>query len=510
MTVQLKHLDVEELVASAGGDPWHMNRTVQSGAPGEISELATAFHDAGVCTSETSDEFATAKQRFESAWDRQDGGGHPINDSEELKRATESLHLNREQLGRIAVDLQNISASLAEAQRSGDIAITNLDTALQMIDNQIDRELALAAANGQDVDLTELEQAAADRTRRGLQEIAAIRESYSGQLDKSRLEMTSEGYSPDPLSGSEGQSEEKATERAKAEADQYGAGQQEADQALVNTAGPMTPEKQAAAARLRDYATITDPTADFDQVRYASQRLEDYHTANSPGPLPTDPVLGGDARTQARTRLEMQAKLEQGLFGTTPIPPDQATAMLDKAESDAKALVITRVQEQLQQAGMSSEGAAQATNGMAEGIVPKELVEAASAAGKPIAGGKEAFNYLAQSLPTGEHWKSDTVTFSASDVEALKRIGGNLGVAGNLVDVGVGLYEWRTGTPAGEVMAKTGGSMGGAAGLGMLGAYLGTPAGPVGVFAGGFILGTVGAIGGEEAGEAVYKWLAGN
>jgi len=163
-----------------------------------------------------------------------------------------------------------------------------------------------------------------------------------------------------------------------------------------------------------------------------------------------------------------------------------------------------------QQAGMSPEGAAAATGSMAQGVIPKELVEAASAAGKPITGGKEAFNYFAQSLPTGEHWKPEITTFSASDVEVLKKVGGNLGFAGNLVDVGVGLYEWRTGTPAGEVLAKTGGSMGGAAGLGALGAYLGTPGGPVGVFAGAFIFGTVGAIGGEETGEAVYKWLAGS
>ncbi|BBY45498.1 putative alpha/beta hydrolase [Mycolicibacterium celeriflavum] len=111
MTVDFKHLDVGVLTGSAGGDPWQMNRTVQSGSPGEISELATAFHNAGVCTTETSEEFAVAQQRFASAWDRQDGGGHPINDSAEVKRAMESLQLNREQIGRIAVDLQNISGS---------------------------------------------------------------------------------------------------------------------------------------------------------------------------------------------------------------------------------------------------------------------------------------------------------------------------------------------------------------------------------------------------------------
>jgi hypothetical protein len=183
MTVLLRHLDVHELTGSAGGDPWQLNKTIQSGSPGEISELATAFYEAGVCTQETSTEFNVAKQRFESAWDRQDGGDHPINDSDEVRRATESLHLTKEQMGRIAVDLQNISASLSEAQRSGDISIGNLESRLQMIDDQIDREIATAAANGQEVDWSELKQAAIDATKQALQEVQAVRDTYAGQLD---------------------------------------------------------------------------------------------------------------------------------------------------------------------------------------------------------------------------------------------------------------------------------------------------------------------------------------
>src|SRR5690349_13677980 len=170
MAVLLKHLDIGELTGAAGGDPWQLDKTMQSGSPGEISELATAFYEAGVCTQETSEEFNVAKQRFESAWDRQDGGDHPINDSDEVRRATESLHLNKEQMSRIGVDLQNISASLAEAQRSGETSIGNLEARLQIIDDQIDREIATAAANGQDVDWSELKEAAIDATRQALQE----------------------------------------------------------------------------------------------------------------------------------------------------------------------------------------------------------------------------------------------------------------------------------------------------------------------------------------------------
>ncbi|RAV15159.1 hypothetical protein DQP55_07290 [Mycolicibacterium sp. GF69] len=510
MTVALKHLDVEVLTGSAGGDPWQVNRTVQSGSPGEISELATAFYNAAACTTETSNEFAVAQHRFAAAWDRQDGGGHPINDSAEVQRATESLKLNDEQIRRIAVDLQNVSASLAEAQRSGDVVISNLDASLKWIDNQIAYELALAAANGEQADVSELKQAAVDRTREALDAVRAVRDSYSEQLDKSRLEMAAEGYSPDAMKGSDGQQESPTTPDAKAEADQYGSQQRAADQALVDSPGEWTPEKQAAAARLRDYDIINDPTSSLDQVRYAGQRLDDYHTSITTGPLPTDPILGGDARSQARTRLEMQAKLEQGLLGEAPMAPEQATAMINHSEAQARALVTARVQEQLMQAGMSPQGAAAATDSMAQGIVPKELVEAASAAGKPIAGGEKAFEHFANSLPIADNPVPGMPGFSPSDVDVLKKIGGNLGVAGNLVDFGVGMYEWRTGTPLGEVAAKTGGGMLGASGMAAFGAWLGAPAGPVGIFAGALILGSIGSLGGEQLGQNIYQRVAGS
>ncbi|WP_407663585.1 putative alpha/beta hydrolase [Mycolicibacterium celeriflavum] len=403
-----------------------------------------------------------------------------------------------------------MSASLAEAQRNGDIAISNLDAALKRIDNQIDYQLAVAAANGEEADVSDLKRAAVDRTREALTAVQGVRDSYSEQLDKSRLEMAAEGYSPDAMKGSEGQQESPTSQDAKAEADQYGSEQRTADQELVNSPGPWTPEKQAAAGRLRDYDTINDPTSSLDQRRFAGQRLDDYQTATTQGPLLGDPILGGDARSQARTRLEMQAKLEQGLLNTAPMPPDQATAMINQSEAQARNLVIARVQEQLMQAGMSPEGAAAATDSMAQGIVPKELVEAASAAGKPIAGGEKAFQHFANSLPIADNPVQGMPGFSPSDVDVLKKIGGNLGVAGNLVDFGVGMYEWRTGTPLGEVAAKTGGGMLGASGMAAFGAWLGAPAGPVGIFAGAFILGSIGSLGGEQLGQNLYQRMAGS
>lgn len=508
MTLNLRHLDVHELIGSAGGDPWQLNKSIQSGSPGEISELASTFYEAGVCTQEISDEFHVAKQRFESAWDRQDGGDHPINDSAEVQRATESLHLNKEQIAKVAVDLQNISAALAEAQKSGAISISNLESALQSIDNQIDSDIAAAEAKGEVADWSDLKESAVDRVRESLGEIETTRSGYAEQLDKSSQEMAAEGYSPDATNAVDGQGD--APARGQTDADKYDGTQRAADEALVSSPGEWTAEKEAAAGRLRDYDIINDPTADIDEVRYAGERLNDYFMANAPGPLPIDPVLGGDARTRAQGRLEMQAKLQQGLLGSAGMTPDQATAMLDQAESEARNLVISRVQDQLQQAGMTPQGAAQAASDMSQGVIPKELIDGASLAGKPISGASEAFDRAGNSLPVGDHWKPSVTTYSAADVEALKSVGGKLGVVGNLVDLGVGLYEIQHGAPVGEVVAKTGGSMAGAWALGAVGAEIGAVAGPPGVFLGALGFGTAGAFLGEEAGQTVYNWLSGS
>jgi hypothetical protein len=123
---QLVYLSAPELIGAAGGDPWHVDETIQSGSPGEISELATSFRNAGVCMTETDEEFNAAKKRFDAAWDRDDPA-HPINDAEEIRRATQWLRLGKEQMAKVSADLQNIAATLAEAQRSGHISIDNLN-----------------------------------------------------------------------------------------------------------------------------------------------------------------------------------------------------------------------------------------------------------------------------------------------------------------------------------------------------------------------------------------------
>ncbi len=508
MSVLLRHLDIGELIGAAGGDPWQLDKTMQSGSPGEISELATAFYEAGECAQETSEEFNVARQRFESAWDRQDGGDHPINDSEEVRRATESLHLNKQQMALIGVDLQNISASLAEAQRSGDISIGNLEARLQTIDDQIDREIAAAAANGQDVDWSELKQAAIEATRQALQEEQAVRDAYSTQLDTSRHEMAAEGYTPDEVAESDGDGDIATNDQAHAEADSYGAGQRAADESLVNSPGPWTPEKQAAAARLRDYATVNNPTAGVDEVRFAGERLNDHRMSQFTGPLPTDTVLGGDARTRAQARLQMQQRLESpnAFPGKPPLTPDQATHLLNQWEANGRGMVLDRLGATLEQAGVSHEGAQRAVDEIRGGASPGQVIRDATGGLAAQAGNLgEGAKAHARALPGGSHWGTAPV-WSNADVEALKGFGSKLGTAGTVVDSLLTINDVLHGAPAGEEAAQFGGRTLGAVGGGWLaGAAWGSFVGPEGTL----VVGFLGALGGGIGGEKFVNWMMG-
>jgi hypothetical protein len=331
---QLVYLSVPELTAAAGGDPWQVDDTIQSGAPGEISELAESFYNAGVSMTQTSDEFAAAKKRFQAAWDRDDPA-HPINDSVEVQRATQVLQLNRESITRVGVDLQNIAASLAEAQRSGHVSIGNLNGRLVQIDNTIASEIAQAQADGVQLDWSALKTAAVDATKQGLGELNSVRDAYGRQLSDARVEMAAEGYDSDPIDGAVSDNTRTVADQARADAEKYGADQRAADEALVNSPGPWTPEKQAAAGRLRDFNTVMSPNPDPEQVRYAGERLNDYNTAKFVGPLPRDPIFGRDARQRAQERLATQAMLEQGLGPMAPMDPNAATASLDMGEAKA-------------------------------------------------------------------------------------------------------------------------------------------------------------------------------
>jgi hypothetical protein len=97
--------------------------------------------------------------------------------------------------------------------------------------------------------------------------------------------------------------------------------------------------------------------------QYAGERLDDYNTSRLIGPLPVDPILGTDARQQAQVRLDYQQELEAGLLGS-PMSPDAATTYLDSCDTQAKAMVLNRVEHQLRNLGVSDDGIGKLITGM--------------------------------------------------------------------------------------------------------------------------------------------------
>ncbi|RRR42756.1 hypothetical protein EHH44_16190 [Mycolicibacter terrae] len=497
--MQLQHINPALLTEAAGGDPWQVNNTLQSGNPAVIDELAQAFHDAGSCTAEASAAFAQARQRFQAAWNRENGD-HPINDSAEVQRATNTLHLQQTQLAAIGTDLETIAAALAEAQKAAAAKINALQIQLQDIDNRI------GMYQQAQLDTSELEQVAIDDTAGILHQLEKLRDDYAAVLQDATSKLLSNGYEPAPLHGYDGDGQPTQDQQAGRAADAYGTTERDRDQQLVDSAGEMTPEKAAAAARLRDYATATDPAADPQARRLAGERLEDYRMANFIGPLPMDPVLGGDARSNAANRLDLQRRLESGSLAPylSPMTPDQATRVLDDAESAARSFAINSFADRLRRGGVSAGGVQQAITAIKNGMPPREFFNQLSNATSAVGGGLEA---RGATLPTGRH-TLDGHVFSKADAEALTKVGNDLGHAATGLDGALTLMDIK----AGEISAQQGiaefggrfvGGEAGAWGAGLAMSLVGAPEIVVPVV----VIG--GIIGGSKAGQEIVDRILG-
>lgn len=204
--MQLKWLSVAELVGQAGGDPWAINQSLQAGSPSQISSLAEAFHGAGRHTAEADHAFEQARNRFNAAWNHQNGD-HPINDSAEVQRLVKSLGAQSEQLPKIGTDLENLAAALADAQKSGAQRIATLEHELQGLDNIIDAaedDLKHGHPNAKEQAFLEklIDDARADAvddTRDALHDLQSIRGGYATTLQNSLGNLRADGYDPDIL-----------------------------------------------------------------------------------------------------------------------------------------------------------------------------------------------------------------------------------------------------------------------------------------------------------------------
>lgn len=494
--MELCYLNVRHLIERAGGDPWKLDDTVQSGSPGQINELATAFHDAGVCMSNTDQEFNEAKRRFEAAWDRQDGGGHPINDSEEVTRATTSLNLDKEELARVAVDLGNISAALAETQQSSQSSIQELEASLQRIDDAIS---AAVEQNGVVVDennIAPLRNIAVQEVRDALSRIGNSRDIYAAELASAMDSMRASGYLPDAVDAADGDGVS-GTDAARGEAADYNFQQRAKDLALVDGGGPMTPERAAAAARLRDYATIQNPASDPSAVNLAGERLDDFQTSRVPaGSLPLDHVLGADPQRRALVRQEWQRQLEQGTPTMPPMTPDEATAWMDQQEAQARVVAMDAMVKGLENQGLSRGAATDVAQAMAQGATLRDIAA--------TAGPLSEIKQLDGALSDGKHslpWER----YSTADLKAISGLGKLLGVAGTFGEAYFAFEDWSNGAAPGKTLGGLAGSLGGGVfggmGVGLLGGSALGPGGAfVGAITGGLLFGEMGKIAGSRVG----------
>lgn len=488
----LTHISVGALIGEAGGDAWKVDDTLQSGDPGAISDLGRAFFNAGACTAETYKEFEQAQDRFRTSWNRENGE-HPINDSAEVQRATTRLMVQQDQLPAIGADLTAIAADLAESQRFSAMEVENLNTQLEYIDALIGQALA------DDQDTTALEDGAITVTSNVLHQVEGLRDDYSAKLEVSLTELRSgHGYDPAPTQGVDGDGELSPEQRGRESTEYYDANRRAKDEAMVNDGGPMTPEKADAAARLRDYANATNPAADADSRRLAGKRLDDFRMAHFVGPLPKDPILGGDARSRARARLDMQRQLEQGLYGLPAMTPNQATQQLDEGEQFGRALTVRQAVDALTSQGMSAEGAVGTISSLSDGTALADLAKGLTTYGGPASSAVEVFGDTAS---TGRH---SVGALSPADAEALSTIGKRMGAAGTALDIVMCGKTLEDGAPMGRTIGETAGSIGGGylAGVGAW-ALAGSAIGPEGAAA----AAVVGAVVLSFTGEKIGGWV---
>jgi hypothetical protein len=209
--MHLRYISIPLLIAAAGGDPWKINQSLQVGRPAQVSDLAEAFHAAGRCTAESSKAFEEARRRFEASWNRE-SGDHPINDSAEVQRVTNALGAQSLQLPKIAVDLENIAAALAEAQKAAAGQIATLEAQLQRLDDLIgqavemekDSHLSAADRDALNALITSCEDDAIHDTQAALGQVHATRDTYTRALDEAQGNLALDGYDPARLWGVDG------------------------------------------------------------------------------------------------------------------------------------------------------------------------------------------------------------------------------------------------------------------------------------------------------------------
>jgi hypothetical protein len=250
--------------------------------------------------------FDEARRRFEASWNHENGD-HPINDTVEVQRVTKSLGVLPAQIPKIGVDLENIAAALAEAQRSASGQIATLESHLQQLDDLIghaldqekDPTLTPDERSALDSLITSMEEQAIKDTEAALDQLRSIRDRYSDCLNKSLTNLRTEGYDPAAIHGLDSDA---PPEPSALQAGQLGDLRQVTNQAVVDqmakvraaqeainkamatiyVKGPGSPEAEAAAQSLPKL------TADLAHALDDLGKIPDYNNID-PASVSTTP-----------------------------------------------------------------------------------------------------------------------------------------------------------------------------------------------------------------------------
>lgn len=193
----LQHLQIADLIAHAGGDPWAVDDSLQAGSPTQIHFLAQAFHQAAGSATAAEQTFQTAQQHFQQY--NRENGEQPINNGAEVQRVKDGLHATNQQLGQIAADLETIAGNLAQARAASQADMTALNANLLVLDAQIGVYLNQASqGQNHDADIAQARQLAYNDTATALHNATVIRDTYSKSLQGTMTNLrVKDGYNPD-------------------------------------------------------------------------------------------------------------------------------------------------------------------------------------------------------------------------------------------------------------------------------------------------------------------------
>lgn len=192
----LQYLQIADFIAGAGGDPWAVDDSLQSGSPTQINFLAQAFHQAAGSATAAEETFRVAEQHF-GQYNRENGE-QPINNGAEVRRVKDGLHATNAQLGQIAADLEAIAAALAQARAASQTNITALNANLEGLDARIGHYLDLENEGYNcDTEIIQCCQLAKDDTVTALHNGTVIRNTYSKTLQQALTNLrVKDGYDP--------------------------------------------------------------------------------------------------------------------------------------------------------------------------------------------------------------------------------------------------------------------------------------------------------------------------